>query len=299
MQGGSPGFDLDLRWMRRSFDRAAPGFDSAAVLHARVRETLLGRLAFTTLEPRAVLDAGAGTAHACRALKRRYPKARVIALDSSLGMLSVAARQRSWLRPFDRVCADAHSLPLADGTMDLIISNLMLPYCDPDRVFAEFRRVLAPRGLLSFSSLGPDTLKELRSSWAGLDAHSHVIPFIDMHDLGDALVRSGFAAPVLDVDTYTLTYSDIGGLMTDLKSLGAHNVMIGRARGLTGRRKFAAMREAYEGRRRDGRLPATAEVVFGHAWAPAEPRAAPRGDREEAAVSLAEITRLLPSKRKP
>ena len=286
--------------MRRSFDRAASRFDAAAVLHAQVRDNLIARLAFTALEPRVVLDAGAGTAHASRALKRRYPGARVIALDSSFGMLCAASRQRSWLRPFDRLCADAHRLPLADGVVDLIVSNLMLPCCDPDRVFGEFRRVLAPRGLLTFTSLGPDTLQELRASWAGLDEFSHVDQFIDMHDLGDALVRSGFAAPVLDVDTYTLTYSDIRGLMTDLKSVGAHTLAAGRPRGLTGPRRFAAMRAAYDGRRRDGRLPATAEVVFGHAWAPVEPPIGAARERAgEAAVSLGDIERLLPSKRRP
>jgi malonyl-CoA O-methyltransferase len=279
--------------MRRRFDRAAPGFDAAAVLHAEVRGILLERLGLTALEPRVVLDLGAGTGHASRALRRRYRQARVIAVDASLGMLRTATRQQSWLRRFDRVCADAHRLPFADGSVDLIVSSLMLPWCDPDGVFAECRRVLAPRGLLSFSSLGPDTLRELRGAWAAVDAGVHVGRFIDMHDLGDALVRAGFAAPVLDVDTYTLTYSDMSGLMTDLAAIGAQDVSTGRLRGTSGRRTVAALRAAYEPHRRDGRLPATCEVVFGHAWAPTITRQRGSGD---AAVSLEEITRLLPSR---
>ena len=158
-------YRLDIPRVRRSFDRAAATYDAAAVLHAEVRGNLLARLDLMALTPRVVLDAGAGTGHAARALKRRYPKARVIALDSSQRMLQAARRQQSWLRPFDRVCADAGHLPVADATVDLIISNLMLQWCNPDQIFAEFRRVLAPHGLLCFTSLGPDTLRELRSAW--------------------------------------------------------------------------------------------------------------------------------------
>ena len=287
-------YALEPGRVRRAFDRAAGTYDSAAVLHAKVREELLQRLQLVTLVPQVVLDAGAGTGHASRALKRLYPKAQVVALDSSLQMLKVAAKQQSWLRPFERICADAELLPLRDGSVDLILSNLMLQWCNPDAVFAEFRRVLKPSGLLSFSSLGPDTLRELRSAWGQIDAHSHVNQFIDMHDLGDALVRSGFAAPVLDVERFTLQYLDVRKVAADLKATGAHNSTAGRARGLTSPRKFAAMQAAYEQFRQDGRLPATYEVVFAHAWAPAHAR---RDPQEPASVSLEEIKRELRARR--
>jgi len=282
---------LDASRVRRFFDRAGATFDAAAVLHAEVRGTLLQRLDLTDLTPGVVVDAGAGTGHGSRALKRRYPKARVLALDSALGMLRAAARQGSWRRPFARICATAERLPLADGSVDLILSNLMLPWCDPDAVFAEFRRVLAPRGFLSFTSLGPDTLRELRSAWEQVDSHSHVNHFIDMHDLGDALVRAGFAAPVLDVERYTLTYTELSRLAADLKAVGACNATAGRPRGLTGRRKFAALQAAYEPYRQEGRLPATYEVVFGQAWAPVA--ASRRRGAEDSTVSLQEIERQL------
>jgi malonyl-CoA O-methyltransferase len=288
-------YALEPHWVRRSFDRAAKTYDAAAVLHAEVRDNLLARLQLTTLEPRVVLDAGAGTGHASRALKRRYPKAQVVALDSSRRMLHEAARQQSWLRPFERVCADAGLLPLADGCVDLIVSNLMLQWCDPDAVFAEFRRVLAPHGLLSFSAFGPDTLRELRTAWEQVDSHSHVHQFIDMHDLGDALVRAGFASPVLDVEKYILKYLNVRKVAADLKATGAHNATVGRARGLTGARKFAAMQAAYENFRQDGRLPATYEVVFAHAWVPAQ--SARRSPADAASVSLDEIKRELRARR--
>jgi malonyl-CoA O-methyltransferase len=166
-------YALEPRWVRRSFDRAAKTYDAAAVLHTEVRENLLQRLQLTKLVPRVVLDAGAGTGHASRALKRSYPKALVVALDSSHKMLQEAKRQQSWLRSFERVCADAELLPLGEGSIDLIVSNLMLQWCNPDAVFAEFRRVLAPHGLLSFSAFGPDTLRELRAAWQQVDSHSH------------------------------------------------------------------------------------------------------------------------------
>jgi malonyl-CoA O-methyltransferase len=288
-------YALEPASVRRSFDRAAKSYDAAAVLHAEVRENLLQRLQLVALVPGVVLDAGAGTGHASRALTRRYPKARVLALDFSARMLQVAGKQRSWLRPFERVCADARALPLRDASVDLILSNLMLQWCDPDAVFAEFRRVLAPSGLLSFSAFGPDTLRELRSAWGRVDTHSHVHQFIDMHDLGDALVRNGFAAPVLDVERITLQYRDVRKLAADLKATGARNAMAARARGLTSPRKFAAVQAAYEQFRQDGRLPATYEVVFAHAWAPAH--AARREPNEPTRVSLEEIKRELRARR--
>ena len=154
--------------------------------------------------------------------------------------------------------------------------------------------MLAPRGLLTFSTLGPDTLRELRAAWASVDSNPRVHAFIDMHDLGDALVRSGFAEPVLDVERYTLEYPDVPRLAADLKALGEVNALAGRSRGLTGPRKFAAMRSAYEAHRREGRLPATYEVIFGQAWSPSESRwrAGPPNT-----VSLEDMRRQLGSKR--
>jgi malonyl-CoA O-methyltransferase len=293
---GVAAYALDSARVRRSFDRAATTYDAAAVLHAEVRGNLLARLDLMALAPRVAVDAGAGTGHASRALKRRYPKSLVIAVDTSQRMLQAAGRQQSWLRRFARVCADAEHLPLADGSVDLILSNLMLQWCDPDPTFAEFRRVLAPQGLLIFTTLGPDTLRELRSAWAKVDSRTHVNQFIDMHDLGDALVRAGFASPVMDVERYTLTYLDVRRVAADLKATGAHNSTIGRAKGLTGRRQFAGLQNAYEAFRQDGRLPATYEVVFGHAWMPVA--AAHRGS-QDATVSLDDIKQQLRARRRP
>jgi malonyl-CoA O-methyltransferase len=263
-------FLIDRTRLRRGFDCAAPGYDTAAVLQGRIREELLGRLDVVRLQPAAVLDLGAGTGHASLALKRRYRAAQVVALDLSPGMLAEAARRQTLLRRFRRVCADAASLPLREASVDLVFSNLVLHWCnDPDAVFAECRRVLRPGGLLTFTTFGPDTLVELRRAWAAADGHTHVNRFIDMHDLGDALLRAGLAEPVMDVERYTLTYATARDLMLDLGAVGARNANAGRPRGLTGKGALARMLAAYEQFRRDGRLPATCEVVFGQAWAPA------------------------------
>jgi malonyl-CoA O-methyltransferase len=265
-------YDIDLARVRRSFGRSARAYDAAAVLQQRVREELLERLDVVRLAPTVVLDLGAGTGHASLALKRRYRSSQVIALDLAEGMLREAGRRQTLLRRFRRVCGEAAALPLRDASVELVFSNLMLQWCqDPDAVFRECRRVLKPGGLLTFTTFGPDTLVELRRAWAAADSRTHVNRFIDMHDLGDALVRSGLAEPVLDVERYTLTYAEVRELMRDLKDIGAHNANAGRPRGLTGKGALARMTAAYEASRKDGRLPATYEVVFGQAWCPAAP----------------------------
>ena len=293
---GGPG--LSPHVVRRAFDRAAGSYDRLAVLQAEVRGQLLERLSLTALSPALILDAGCGTGHASRALKRRYPGSRVIALDVAPGMLRAARAQASWLRPFDRVCADACQLPLAAGRVDLVYSNLLAHWCDPAALFAEARRVLAPRGLYTFTCLGPDTLHELRSAWAAADDGAHVHFFRDMHDLGDELVRAGFAAPVLDVEHYTLHYADLAALLADLRGSGAGNALLDRPKGLTGKGNMARLTAAYEALRVEGRLPATVEVVFGQAWAPAAVRPPAPADGAAARISLAALRAKLPGKRR-
>src|SRR5581483_5680708 len=179
------------------------------------------------------------------------------------GMLHQAACHQTLFRRFERVCADAARLPLASPSVDIVFSNLMLQWCDPlDVAFAEVRRVLKPQGFFAFTTFGPDTLKELRSAWAEADSHSHVNRFLDMHDVGDALVRAGLQEPVLDVDRTQLTYTDGMSVMRDLKSIGAHNSTSGRPRSLIGRSRLQRVLSAYEAFRREGRLPATYEIVY-------------------------------------
>ncbi|MBK7903943.1 MAG: pimeloyl-ACP methyl ester esterase BioH [Proteobacteria bacterium] len=293
--GGNTGseFALDVRRVRDSFSQAARTYDAAAVLQATVRDELLRRLEVLRMEPAVVVDLGAGTGQASIALKRKYPGGRVVAMDIAHGMLLQARKRQTLLRRFDRVVADAAALPLGNASVDMLFSSLMLQWCnDPDRVLRECRRVLRPGGVLHFTTLGPDTLVELRKSWQAADpGHAHVNRFIDMHDLGDALVRAGFAEPVLDVERYTLTYDDARGLMRDLKEIGAHNATAGRARGLTGKSTLARMLATYEGFRRGGKLPATYEVVFAQAWCPTGPVRTKGQPGAETVIPLSQIRR--------
>jgi malonyl-CoA O-methyltransferase len=228
----------------------------------------VSRLTELKIAPATVLDLGAGTGHSTRALKRKFPKALVVAADIAPGMLTQARQQSRWLRRFERVCADAYSLPFKDASVDVVFSSLMLQWCDDlDAVFGEIARVLKPGGLLLFSTFGPGTLAELRDAWAAGDAaNNHVNHFFDPHALGAALMHAGLAEPVLDVDRIVMGYDDALTLMRELKAIGAHNVTNGRARGLTGRRRLDAMTRAYETLRRDGKLPATYEVIHASSW---------------------------------
>jgi malonyl-CoA O-methyltransferase len=272
-----------------AFDRAARDYDALAEFQGTVADRLLERLDFMRLAPGMILDLGAGTGRASRALAKRYPAARVIESDLAFGMLRGARGLGRWFRRRRTVCADAELLPFADASLDLVFSSLMLQWCnDPGVVFAELQRVLRPGGLLIFSTLGPDTLRELRDSWAIADADVHVNAFIDMHDLGDALVRAALSEPVMETERFTLSYADGHALMRDLKSLGARNANAGRRRSLTGKGRLQSMLRAYESHRRDGRLPATYEVVYGHAW---RPEADPRREPGVAVVPVSAITR--------
>ena len=279
---------IDKNSARRAFERAAEAYDEVAVLQREIADRMLERLDYVRLEPATILDLGAGTGYAVAPLQLRYRGARVLAVDFALNMVREARRRGSALNPPQGICGDAEALPLADASVDLVFSNATLQWCtDIERTFGELLRVLRPGGLLMFSTFGPDTLMELRAAWAAVDGYSHVNHFIDMHDLGDALVRARFADPVMDAERITLTFDNLRGLMRELKLLGAHNVTAERSRGLTGRQRLDALVRAYEVFRRDGRLPATYEVLYGHAWVP-EQKPIPEG----VAVPLSAIRRL-------
>lgn len=280
-------FVLDKRQLRLSFEKAASGYDAAAALQREVCARMLERLSLVRISPGTVLDAGSGTGAAVAGLARRYPRASIVELDLSESMLRVARNRLPWWRrlltagaPRRQVCGDIERLPLAAGSIDLLWSNLSLQWStDLARSLGECLRVLGADGLLMFSTFGPDTLKELRAAFQQVDGCVHVNRFIDMHDVGDLLVHTGFSDPVMDAEGFTLTYGKVADLMRELKALGAHNVNLGRSKGLSGRGAFARLEREYETfRRADGRLPATFEVVYGHAWKP-KPRSAPGGRR--------------------
>ncbi|WP_363799592.1 malonyl-ACP O-methyltransferase BioC [Lysobacter firmicutimachus] len=293
---------FDHRQVRRSFSRAAHGYDDAAALQREVGARLSETLDYLDDRvPEVVVDVGCGPGHLTAAMQQRWPRAQVIGLDLALPMLREArghAGSGSWRprllggprRP-DLVCADARALPLRDASVDVLFSNLCLQWVeDLPAVFAGFRRVLKPGGLLLVSTFGPDTLFELRGAFAEADSAPHVSLFPSIAQFGDALIAAGFKNPVLDRDEFVLGHPDLGHLMRELRTLGATNAMSDRRRSLTGRARFARAAQAYEALRGgDGRLPATWEVIYAHAWGPAPGAPIRVGGVDEVQVPVSSI----------
>jgi malonyl-CoA O-methyltransferase len=284
---------FDQQRVRRAFDRAAESYQQYAVLQKEVCNRLLEKLEVVKFSPGLILDAGTGTGSAIPTLFARYKKAQVVTLDLSENMLEKAKRNGSLLRSPHAVCGDLEKLPFAENSFDLVFSSLSMQWCnDLNAALLEAKRVLKAGGLFVFTTFGPDTLKELRHSWATVDDSNHVNQFIDMHDIGDALLRDGFAEPVMEAEILTVTYDSVERLMRDLKAIGA-NVTAGNPestsvvddhiddkpgrKGLGGKSVLDAVRQGYEKFRQDKVLPATYEIIYGHAWKPsaAEPETKP------------------------
>ena len=297
---------FDHRQVRRAFSRAAQHYDDAAALQreagARLAESLdyFDDPAHGGRTPEVIVDLGCGPGHAAVAMQKRWPKAQVLALDLAPGMLQQTRRNAGGWRPFARrvqpLCADARALPLREASVDILFSNLCLQWVeDLPAVFAGFRRVLKPGGLLLLSTFGPDTLYELRGAFSEADDAPHVSLFASIAQIGDALIASGFKDPVLDRDEFSLGHPDLAHLMRELRTLGATNAMSSRRRSLTGRARFARAAQAYEPLRRRadeplaGQLPATWEVLYAQAWGPPPGTPIRVGGMDEVRVPLGSI----------
>lgn len=271
--------DLDPVAVRRQFSRRAAAPGRADYLFAEVEARMLGRLDAVRLSPRRVIDVGCGAGRSLLALKRRYPQAELVGLDSAPGMARAARAVCAAPGPAGQgllarlrvraptpvlahvVAADAHALPLADASVDLVWSNLALHWFEaPDRALAEWHRVARPGALVHFSFFGVDTLAELRALGA------RTMRFHDLHDVGDLLGSVGFVEPVMNCERLALTWADPVALLADLRALGG-NALRSRCRGLHARaHRDAWLRDLASLRRSDGRLHATIELVYGHAW---------------------------------
>ncbi|MDR2838723.1 MAG: methyltransferase domain-containing protein [Azonexus sp.] len=265
---------VDRAQVARRFARAAKAYESGDFFAREIDRRMQERLDYVTLRPQRIVDLGCSRGGSFAGLAARYAEAELLGLDLVPAMLRGAAEPpshwRRWLglgrekKPL-RIAADAAQLPLAAASVNLVWSNLLLHWLDdPLPALAEAQRVLAVDGLLMFSTLGPDTLRELRAAFA--DGYAHTQRFIDMHDLGDMLLACGFADPVMDMEVLTLTYDSLDRLFADLRAAGSTCAMTARRHGLSGRQSWQAARAAYEAMRQNGKLPATFEVVYGHAW---------------------------------
>lgn len=275
---------VDRPQVGRRFARVAATYRDSDFLVREIDRRMQERLDYVNIKPGRILDLGCSRGGSFAGLAARYPEAELIGLDLVPAMLAEDSPPRaSWQRWLGmgkqrgplRLAADAAHLPLKSQSTAAVWSNLLLHWLDnPIPALAEAHRVLEVGGLLMFSTLGPDTLRELRSAFN--DGYAHTQRFADMHDLGDMLVGCGFADPVMDMEVITLTYDDLGAMFDELRAAGSSCAMKSRRHGLTGRQAWANGKAAYEAMRRDGRLPATFEVIYGHAWK-AAPKQTPDG----------------------
>jgi len=268
---------IDAEKVAASFDKAANDYHHTALLQQEIGERLVERLADISLNATNIVDLGCGTGFVMQKLAQYHPKSQIFGVDIARHMLQQAQKHAPrWFSNQHFICANAEFLPFADNSIDLVISNLMLQWCgDFTAVLKECQRVLSPKGVLLFSTLGPDTLKELRESWAQVDKHHHVNEFVNIYQLGDALFNLGMKDPVMDIDWITECDPDGMDIMRQVKIIGAHHVNAGRAKGLRGKQGLQKMLNYYEKFRITEGLPATYEVIYGMAW---KKTGQPKGD---------------------
>jgi malonyl-CoA O-methyltransferase len=286
-RGGTPAGFVDPAQVARRFARIAPAYGRGDFFAREIDRRMQERLDYVKIDPARVVDLGCSRGASHAGLAARYPRAQVVGIDRVPAMLAAdrdaAPAWQRWLglgrgATMLRVAGDAVNLPIKSGSTALVWSNLLLHWLDnPLPALAEAHRVLETGGLFMFSTLGPDSLKELRAAFA--DGYAHTQRFTDMHDLGDMLVASGFADPVMDMETLTLTYAGFDEMLAELRAAGSACAMHARRHGLTGRGVWARARAAYADMAHDGKWPATFEVVYGHAW-----KAAPRRTADGAAI---------------
>ncbi len=254
----------DPEAVRRVYDRTGPDYGEASEAAREIFRRLIGRLDYFSIKPSAVLDLGCGTADSLRILKRRYRGSFLTGLDISMGMLRQSKTRLSVLKKTALVQADAHQLPYGDKSFDLIVSNLLLLFCpQPESVFREINRVLKPGGALLFTTLGPDSMKSLLDCMHRIDPASQRLAFVDMHDIGDVMMRAGLAQPVLDIEYLRLTYPTVPDMLTELRACGGANSAIGRRHGLMAPAKAREIRRALESESIDE---LNLEIIHGHAW---------------------------------
>lgn len=248
-----------------SFGAAAQSYDAAAVVQEEIRRRLLARLDAVPLTASCLMDLGGGTGIARDALLRRYPASQYINCDLSQEMLRYARKTHS---ADDLVCADAESLPFAKASFDMVFSASTFQWLNAlECALAECARVLRPKGLLLFSTFGPNTLKELRSCFATVDPYPRVNPFLHRQEVSDLLLKNGLSKPLVENEVIRIDYSSPRQLLQDLKNTGATNRLGERSRGLlTPRRLQAAMKEYERYKTEDGQYYASYEVIYGLAW---------------------------------
>ncbi len=276
----------------KTFNKIAANYDQAAMLPQEIAHRLVERLDYIKLQPHLIVELGAGTGFCAQLIQQRYPNAKIIAIDISHNMLRYTNEKS--IANTHTICADAYHLPLKDNSVDLIISNMMLPWCEElVSLFRECHRVLSPDKLLLFATVGPDTLNELRISWSAIDHFPHVNSFVDMHDIGDALLHAELLDPVMDVEHIQLMYPHIKLLLKDLKMLGSRNLHPNKRRSLLSKMSFTQLQAEYKKYQLESNeYPATCEIVYGHAWSTESSETFSANDKQIISIPLAHLRKL-------
>ena len=282
--------NFDYSALKKGFNKTAKTYEANALLAKSTGEALIERLQGIKINPKRILDIGSGTGMLNKKLKKLYPKAKIFNIDLAEQRLRQTKTLRFGLNPPNLVCADAHALPFADKSFDLIISNLCWHWVDHlGQAVYEAKRVLNIQGTLLFTTLGPDTLRELNAAFYNASPNPHVIPFFDMHDVGDALLKAGFADPVMDIESMFLHFKNPDKLFKMLRDTGEGNYLSLRHRGLSGKKMFTQVKAHYEKFKLDKTYPATFEIVFGYAWRPEDPSHLDQNN--EISIPIAKIKR--------
>ncbi len=262
----------------KAFNHQASDYDRVAVAQHEIGERLLSRLQYMKLVPKRILDLGCGTGSFTRQLRLKYPKAQVIGLDLAFDMLLQAQKKQTWRKKWNLVLADMAHLPFENGLFDLVFANQVLHWGSMQEIFRELNRVMKPNACLMFSTLGPDTFKEIKLAWSGVNHYAHVNEFVDMHDVGDLLLAEQFVEPVVDMEMLTLHYKSVALLAQSLKRQGVKNVHRDRNKGLTSKAAWDRFEKNYQSLQTEqGKYPLSYEVIYGQAWKSA-PRQIQQGD---------------------
>ncbi|MBS0350228.1 MAG: methyltransferase domain-containing protein [Proteobacteria bacterium] len=277
---------LDRRHIIRNFDKTASSYHHAAVCQREIADRLLDRLEFVKIAPKVIVEVGARTGYITENLGRCYPDAQLIATDWSINSLQKLTANPNLLR----ITADPDHIPLASSSADLLIANLVWTWSNNGQdCLREWRRLLKPGGLLLFTAFGPDTLCELRASFAAVDESAHVHLFLDMHDIGDLVLSAQFSDTVMQAERITFNYARLAGLWHDLRGTGFTNVLTSRRRGLTGKNLWRNMELAYhQWVSSEGDWPVSVEVVYGVGWAQ-EPSSKQTNDQGEVSIPVSDI----------
>jgi len=242
--------------VRKAFDKAADAYDAVATVQRSASDHLLAMVSTQTLQPRRIVDAGCGTGYAITGLQQRFPDADLIALDFAPAMLRRHPPGLAW-----PLCADLERLPLADASIDAIWSSYALQWCHPRKALPELARSLRPGGQLWIATLGPGTLHELRDAFRLVDSHEHVLPFQPPEVVEDAAEDAGLRILACERDTLQAWAPDLRGLLSDIKTLGAHHTGAARRTPL-GKTAWHKLVKAYEMHRTPAGLPASYDTFW-------------------------------------